>query len=65
MEDKNVGKRYHLFTPFCLKVPFATAPRGFDNFISARPVKLFGIFVGIWWTLAKSGYVWGDGKVQP
>ena len=64
MKDKNKGKRYHLFTPLKLKVPFCPAPKGFDNFISARPVKVFGVFVGIWWTLAKKGYVWGDGKVQ-
>lgn len=64
MEDKNKGKRYHLFTPGMWKVPFTPAPRGFDNFIAGRPVKVFGVFIGVYWTLAKKGYVWADGRVE-
>lgn len=58
MEDQNKGNRYHWFGLLGL---LKETP---ENWISAKPVRIFGICIGYWITLAKKGYVWGDGRVQ-
>jgi hypothetical protein len=58
MENVNEGKRYYWFG---LRGVARETP---DNWISIKPVKVFGLIVGWWMTLAKKGYRWGDGRIQ-
>lgn len=62
MEDPNKGKKYTWFVPrFVLGWLVKETPK---NWVSCTPKRFLGIFIGYKITLAKSGYMWGDGKIQ-
>lgn len=48
-------KRYNKTWYYSFKLGRCTSP---ENWISGRPVKVFGLFIGVLWRCARPNYRW-------